>query len=226
MVHGRQPDGPQGAANLPAVTGGIPGRTTPVSLHLPRGLPATEWSRVLTLLGLIGRGSQWWIGDAIVYGEDTFGEDYAQYVEDAGYKPNTLVNLAWVARSVAPERRVEGLSWSHHEAVAGLDADEQERWLDRAAVGDDREAWTVSRLREEIRATRPGGLTRVEQNVRRWWALTEALAGERWLDLKSALERDLVKEEHETTPVDIVARWATARLISRLDETEAEAVTT
>jgi hypothetical protein len=189
---------------------GLPGRVTPTSLALQQGLSPDEWCRVLILLGRIGRGSQWWLGDALNYGEGAYGEAHAQYVEQAGYSVKTLLNLSWVAAAVAPERRREDLSWSHHEAVAGLDADKQVAWLAVAADGDHGLPWSVPKLRQAIRETRVDAPERLEAEVRRWWALTEALAGEEWFGLRAAL---YAEPRGDVAPVEALVRWAKERLL-------------
>jgi hypothetical protein len=63
-----------------------------------------------------------------------------------GYDRQTLMNMVYVATRFETSRRRENLSWSHHAEVAGLDAAEQERWLERA--GADR--LTVRELRLEL----------------------------------------------------------------------------
>lgn len=132
---------------------GIPGKLTDTSLKLDHGLSIDEWVRCGETIGLMHRASPFWIGDWIVYGEERFGEKYAQYVEETGLSPATLVERARISRLVPPERRNEHLSLTHHAIVAGLLPDQQTHLLTLAAA----QGWNTTTLRAEARRidTRP-----------------------------------------------------------------------
>jgi len=89
----------------------------------------------------------WWIGDAILFLEACFTEDYTQLFPE-GYAAKSLANMRWVASRIQPSRRREPLSWSHHEAVASLDEQLQDELLQMA----EEEGWTVKQIREAARA--------------------------------------------------------------------------
>ena len=125
----------------------LPGIVTPVSLTLPKNLPWADYPRTGQLLGRIGRGVQWWIGDFLVQGQRMYGEKFAQGAEALEYDAKTLTNLAWVAERVASSRRRAGLSFAHHAEVAALEALEQETWLARAET----EGWTRHQLRKALK---------------------------------------------------------------------------
>jgi hypothetical protein len=105
-----------------------------------------EWEQALKRVATVGRGANWWLGDAMVYGEFQFGEAAAQAfpTKQEGYEPGTLRNMRYVSRQVAPERRRDELPWSFHSAVAPLEPGDQVEVLQRCIDGD----WT----REELRA--------------------------------------------------------------------------
>ncbi|MGB7686720.1 MAG: hypothetical protein WBL45_13165 [Solirubrobacterales bacterium] len=111
-----------------------------------------EWVAAGQNLGAMSRCSQWWLGDWIRYGNTKFGERYSRATAITGYDAQSLMNMVWVASTFEISRRREMLSWSHHEAVASLDAQQQERWLDLA--GDRR--LSVADVRTELRAARKG----------------------------------------------------------------------
>ena len=126
-------------------------------LIFQRDLPFDEWDVVLGAACRAHKGSPWWIGDALEYGEARFGEQYAQAVDATTLAIETLQQYARVARQVSPSRRVKNLSWSHHREVADLEPDDQERWLARALAGDDGVPWSSDRLRRELnQASRTG----------------------------------------------------------------------
>jgi hypothetical protein len=155
---------PKPARKLPAKprrveSGGLPGRVSEIGLSLRRGLAFVEWEHTVELLGRMGRCCHWWLGDAILYGEDRFGEKASQGIEAAEYDPGILAKIVTICRRVEPARRRKELSFSHHIAVAHLAVEEQIRWLARAVAGEEvpngeRRAWSVAQLRAEIRRER------------------------------------------------------------------------
>ena len=64
--------------------------TTPVSLQLPDGLPYEQWRDALHMYAKLGKASQFWIGDALQYGENRFGELYDQAASETGYSSESL----------------------------------------------------------------------------------------------------------------------------------------
>jgi uncharacterized Zn-finger protein len=120
-----------------------------------RGMDVAEWLHQGKRLGAIGRGSAWWIGDWVNYGNTKFGEKYTRAARITGYDSQSLMNMAYVASRIDISRRREELSWSHHAEVAALPTDEQEYWL--RATKDD--GLSVHRLREKLRALRAAAST-------------------------------------------------------------------
>ena len=120
---------------------------TPTGLLVQRHLSYAEWADVGRKLAILDRATQWAIGDWLNYGELKYSDTYNQVADATGYKPSTLMNLKFVAGRFPVSRRRENLSFAHHAEVAGLDAMEQDLWLDSAA----KEQWTVKRLRAEVR---------------------------------------------------------------------------
>lgn len=99
--------------------------------------------------------SHFCLGDAMNYGENAYGEDYAQVIDTTRgimrLSAKSVENLAWLASRVPPENRRDDLTITHHEIVAALDPSEQNTWLDKA----ENEAMTTSELRKEVRAAHP-----------------------------------------------------------------------
>ncbi len=114
-----------------------------------RDLKQAEWFAAGRKLGVIGRCSQWWIGDWIRYGNSRWGEKYAEAARVTGYDVASLRNMAWVAAQFDSSLRSDKLSWSHHVLLAPLTADEQPVWIERAIS----ERLSVADLRLELRAS-------------------------------------------------------------------------
>ena len=135
----------------------------------PAALTATAWVPRVELavsgwavqgrwLGALGRGSGWWIGDWVRYGNARYGERYGPAARLTGYDVQSLRNMAYVAGRFEAPRRREALSFSHHAELAGLPAEEQELWLDRAEAS----GLSVRSLRSELRQARRRAASRAE----------------------------------------------------------------
>jgi len=109
-----------------------------------------EWEQCGKLLAHIQKRVHWWIGDWLNYGECTYGEMYAQALDETGYSYSTLATDKWVTDKIEPSRRRENLRFSHHREVAGLPAPEQDKWLNKA----EKENLGPKDLRREIRRER------------------------------------------------------------------------
>jgi hypothetical protein len=120
-------------------------------MELPPDISYEDYEQVLHIVCGINTATTWWIADALRFGERAFRDDvYAQAAAFTGLAPHTLETYASVANRVPPERRVEGLRFSHHQEVAPLEPADQSRWLESAEL----HAWTKEELRLEIRAER------------------------------------------------------------------------
>ncbi len=120
---------------------------TPVSWTPACELDLAAWTAAGRRLGAIGRCGQWGIGDWIRYGNARFGERYSRAARITGYDAQTLMNMVYVSSRYEVSRRRENLSWSHHETLASLDPDAQDRWLDRVTS----ERLSIADLRLELR---------------------------------------------------------------------------
>jgi hypothetical protein len=119
----------------------------------PEHLEFRDWLLEGRRIGLICRGSPWWIGDWLVYGTGRWGETYVEAAKITAYDPKSLRNMRYVASRFDLSLRRDNLTWSHHALLASLDPDTQAFWLDRAS--EDR--LSVEDLRLELRATRRRG---------------------------------------------------------------------
>lgn len=118
-------------------------RFEPTRLVLRPDTPFEVWQAVMSKLRDAERSLQFWVGDALVYGEAHYGE--AAFA-DLERQDKTLANWATVSRGVAPSRRRESLRFSHHAEVVSLKPEQQTEVLDKAEEND----WTVRETREEV----------------------------------------------------------------------------
>lgn len=141
-----RPQLPPNAPRLPATTESR-SRVTPTAWTSGPELGPASWIQWGRWLGTVGRGSGWWIGDWVRYGNARYGERYKLVASITGYDTQTLMNMAYVTSRFEPARRRESLSFSHHAEVAALCREEQDRWLERATL----ERLSVRALRAELR---------------------------------------------------------------------------
>ena len=113
----------------------IPGCTfTEIALDIKPGMKFEHWERLIRALERAEQGIQWYLGDALNYGEREYGEKYAQVLDAhkrTGIPIDTLRNYQWVAERVKPVTRVTELDWSVHREVATLSEDKQKEVLSR-----------------------------------------------------------------------------------------------
>lgn len=124
------------------------------SLELPGGLSFEEWQKIGDSLVGCGTAVQWWLGDWLTYGEQSYGERYAQAVggsEQTGIPIDTIRKYQWVADRIPAARRRTDLSWSHHEAVASIEDPHAQAELLRIAA---EKLLSVREMRESAKQIR------------------------------------------------------------------------
>jgi hypothetical protein len=99
-------------------------------------------------VAVVANCSAWWLGDWLVYGEQSYGDRYKQAITDTSLSYQTLRNYAWVARAFPMSRRRDTLSFGHHVEVAALPEQEQDLWLARAEQLN----WSCNKLRRALQA--------------------------------------------------------------------------
>jgi hypothetical protein len=84
------------------------------------GLPFDQWASGVYMIDTVQRGAPWWLGDMLLYGEQEYGESYAQVMEHTEMSYSTLTTYKSVAKAFPPHERRQGVDWSKHEACAAL----------------------------------------------------------------------------------------------------------
>lgn len=132
------------------------------SLRTDGPLDEATWERIIG--SLIGRAASdnWWLGDAYRQAVEDLGEAAAigiLYQHGAETRANRLLA---VAVSFPPERRVSGLSWSHHDVVHQLPPDAADRWLVAAKA----QGWHYRDMAKAILADATAGQGRLDPPAR------------------------------------------------------------
>jgi len=120
---------------------------TPTGLVISGSPSLDEWLATGHALKEMKAALRWWIGDWLNYGERGYGDMYTQEVDERWGTYGGLANAKWVSSRFPIITRRETLTWSHHQEVASLDREEQDRWLDLA----EQEEWSRARLRKELK---------------------------------------------------------------------------
>jgi hypothetical protein len=130
------------------------GSITAIAWSAAGELEYRDWVLEGRRIGIMWRGSPWWIGDWLLYGTARWGEMYVQAAKITGYDPKTLRNMRYVASRFDLSLRRDNLTWSHHALLASLERDAQKYWLERASA----DRLSVEDLRIELRAERHRGV--------------------------------------------------------------------
>jgi len=154
------------------------------SLVMPDGAEFSTVEKMIRGFKIVGDSVRFWLGDLLVYSERNYGEMYSQLVDSSDYAFNSLQDMMWVARSVAPMVRREELTWSHHREVAKLEIDKQREYLELAV----KDSLTVSELKDAINKNEK---TKKEQKTGKAYAFECALKN----ILKLSRDSGLVNED-------------------------------
>lgn len=141
----------------------LAGSLTATGFNLPAEVSFDQYQAIGQLFGFAHEALKFAIGDWILQGEQIWGEEVYQAVESLGISVASRLQYTRVADRIPQERRVEGLTWSHHRAVLSLDPEEQDLWLKRAKESD----WSKYELEEHLRDQKPAATTEVTGHVRK-----------------------------------------------------------
>lgn len=142
-----------------------------------------EWAGVMTDLAVVVCGLSFLVGDLINFGEARYPEMASQIIDARHWSDETVRNYKWVAENVPMRNRMldRGLSFKHHQIVAGLPPAQQRKWLLRCLKGD--EVWSAAKLGDAI--TRDG-----DALEKGWQVLVSCTSAAQRADLVKRLERE------------------------------------
>lgn len=126
-----------------------------VGLTITGDLSFEEWMDIGHTLAGLEVSLRWAIGDWLNWGNFKYGESYTQASDVTGFDYSYLYNLKYIAGKVDISRRREELHLSHHQVVAPLSPDEQDRWLDYAVANNLRTAELRQAIKEFSGETKP-----------------------------------------------------------------------
>lgn len=101
-------------------------KVTKTSLEFGKDTTFDEWAGVWSQLRLMEGSLSWWIGDCLNFGEDRFGEEFAQVIDDKDYTNETIRRYKWIAKRFPAYRRRYKLPFSHYIEVASVEDDKKQ----------------------------------------------------------------------------------------------------
>ena len=134
------------------------GMLSPIGLVLKDpDLPYENFEQICFVLGKLHQSVRFAIGDALMKGPELYGDIAYQAFEALCLSETARREYLRVSEQVPMPVRRRELSWSHHRAVASLEAPEQREWLDRAV----RQDLSHHALRDALREGAPPEETKV-----------------------------------------------------------------
>lgn len=114
------------------------GQWTRTSLNLPAQMSFDEWLGVGAQLNEMEQSVQWWVGDWLLFGEETFAEKLGKAAELTGYSIDRLKEARRVAAAFPVTSRSDKLGWTHYKAAVQLPAEQRVQVIRQAEA----EGWT------------------------------------------------------------------------------------
>lgn len=192
-------------STAPALLNDVGVRFTQYGLEFSRELSRDEWITIGQRLAVYVNGTQWAIGDWLVYGAGMgrHGSKYDDAASITGLGLEYLSQMARLSSEYGLKDRIRGVSWTHHrEALRVSDGTLRRQMLAAAA----KNRWSRQRLADEIDDLQQKVITDIESQpealaardrtqVRRWHSYKKQLpkstivcpsCGHRWQTRRSS----------------------------------------
>lgn len=122
------------------------GQWSRTALNLPDQLSFDEWLGIGDKLHELDASVLWWIGDWLLYGQNTYAERFAKALTLTGYSKDRLNAAKAVAAAFPASERSERVSWEMHRVAASLPRDQRADAIRTAEV----RAMTEKDFRAEV----------------------------------------------------------------------------
>lgn len=131
--------------------------------------PRDEWLDAVKRLCLMHDGAAMTrertlmlLADSLNFGEQAYGEEFAQAIdgtrEALGLSPKTIANAKWVYGKIQCSFRKDGLRLGHYTAIAALEPDQQEKYIELAL----QDKMSIETLKEIVREAHPGPAKKIK----------------------------------------------------------------
>lgn len=95
------------------------------------------------------------LADALNFGQDAYGEEFSQPIDDTrqalGLSPKRIANAQSVYKKIEASRRRDGITLGHYSVISAFEPVEQDRYMDLVIV----HKMGVETLRETVAADHP-----------------------------------------------------------------------
>lgn len=143
----------------------LAGEISPIHWHPESDIDFERFADACHALQQIESGHQYWIGDALIYGKEKYGEEYAQAIPDG--KADTWRQYEWVCSRVPVEIRKHLTGYAQARIMARLTLERQQALvreckplaLTSRALAD--EVRKITRLQANSNAKFPSGQFRI-----------------------------------------------------------------
>lgn len=125
-----------------------PYELTPAGIIWRRALQPEEFSELIGWLRIAREAVHWWVGDALLYGDEHMQGVAEQLVDASDWEESTVRVYTSVCARVPMSNRLARVPFGHYvNGLAALPLDEQRAWAERV----ERESLTQAQLRTALR---------------------------------------------------------------------------
>lgn len=95
------------------------------------------------------------LADALNFGQEAFGEEFAQAIDNTrqalGLTPKRIANAQSVYKKIEASRRRDGITLGHYSVISPFEPEEQDRYMDLIIV----HRMTIEDLKEQVASDHP-----------------------------------------------------------------------
>lgn len=104
-------------------------KISPTSLDLTENLSINDYMELGGKINSLHKSTPWLLADLLGYGEEKYGDQFSQIVDDWGYKSETLRNALYVSSRWPKDRRRPELTFAHHQSIASINPEIADKML-------------------------------------------------------------------------------------------------
>jgi len=150
---------------------------------------------------------QFILGDLYIAGEKSFGQNFSQAFDVENIDDKLLTRVLWVCKEIEPANRHPALSFSHHEAVAGVKDPEIREELLKTAEADKLTVKELSEVRNEKVPKKKGKSKPAKAKAEKVSITDEASALQFGHQVIAFLEKAEADEAFRKWPKERLAKW-------------------
>jgi N6-adenosine-specific RNA methylase IME4 len=131
-----------------AIAASKPYELTPTGIIWHRKATPEEWTDLINWLNVAQSAVHWWVGDALLYGDEHLKQIADQVVDASKWEESTVRVYKSVCARVPPANRHEKVPFGHYvNGIAALPVEKQTEWVYRVAE----DSLSQAQMRTELR---------------------------------------------------------------------------